>query len=61
MLLDLVASQGWISVGPLLTREECVALRAGYAEDCQFRATVNMQRYRFGQGEYRYFAYPLPG
>lgn len=60
MLLDLVSTQGWLSVGPLLTRKECVELRAGYAEDGRFRATVNRQRYRFGQGEYRYSAYPLP-
>ncbi len=60
MLLDSIDLQGWASVGPLLTREECVELRGSYAEDGQFRATVNLQRYRFGQGEYRYFAYPLP-
>ncbi len=25
-----------------------------------YRGTINMQRYRFGKGEYKYFSYPLP-
>lgn len=28
--------------------------------DTSFRKTVDMQRYRFGKGEYKYFKYPLP-
>jgi hypothetical protein len=25
-----------------------------------YRSVINMQRYRFGKGEYKYFSYPLP-
>jgi hypothetical protein len=31
-----------------------------YPEEGLFRSTINMQRYRFGKGEYKYFKYPLP-
>ena len=44
----------------LLTRDECEALRALYPRDGHFRSTVCMDRHRFGSGEYRYFARPLP-
>lgn len=60
MMLDLITAQGWVSAGALLTADECLELRAGYAVEGLFRATIDMRRYRFGQGEYRYFAYPLP-
>jgi hypothetical protein len=32
-----------------------------YDDDTLFRSRVEMVRYRFGKGEYKYFAYPLPG
>jgi hypothetical protein len=44
----------------LLTADERQALVAGYRRDELFRSTVVMSRHGFGQGEYRYFAYPLP-
>jgi hypothetical protein len=44
----------------LLTAAECAELRALYAEDGRFRSRVDMERYRFGVGEYKYFANPLP-
>ena len=31
-----------------------------YADATLFRSRIDMQRYRFGRGEYQYFAYPLP-
>jgi hypothetical protein len=31
-----------------------------YDDDGRFRSTIDMARHRFGQGQYRYFAYPLP-
>jgi uncharacterized protein len=46
--------------GPLLDAEECEGLAALYDDDALFRSTVDMARHRFGEGEYRYFAYPLP-
>jgi hypothetical protein len=51
---------GWATLGPLLSPADCAILRALYADDAPFRKTVDMQRHRFGEGSYRYFAYPLP-
>ena len=51
---------GWTTTGPLLRPEECRSLRAAYRCDALFRSRIDMARHRFGRGEYRYFAYPLP-
>jgi len=51
---------GWARIGPVLTAEECSGLRELYADDELFRSRIVMERYRFGLGEYKYFAYPLP-
>jgi len=51
---------GFARTGPLLSREECEGLRALYGEAPRFRSRIDMARYRFGRGEYQYFAYPLP-
>ena len=48
------------SESPLLTRSECVSLSRLYEEDRRFRSRVDMGRHRFGEGEYKYFARPLP-
>jgi hypothetical protein len=52
--------QGWATTGPLLTDAECRALAESYDDDGLFRSRVIMARHGFGQGEYRYFSYPLP-
>ncbi|GFG75491.1 2OG-Fe(II) oxygenase [Mycobacterium botniense] len=44
----------------LLTPREAVRLRALYREDTLFRKTVDMERHRYGMGEYRYFRAPYP-
>jgi hypothetical protein len=51
---------GFARTPSLLTAEECAALRALYGEDARFRSRVDMARFRFGVGEYKYFASPLP-
>jgi hypothetical protein len=43
----------------LLTGAECDDLSALF-ETGQFRSTIDMARYRFGDGRYRYFDHPLP-
>jgi hypothetical protein len=53
-------AQGATIVPQLITPEECGALVASYSDDGAFRSTVVMARHGFGQGEYRYFRYPLP-
>lgn len=44
----------------LLTPEQCRSLAELYDRTGRFRATVDMARFRFGSGQYRYFAHPLP-
>lgn len=44
----------------LLTASEAARLRRVYRDDERFRATVDMQRQRYGSGQYRYFAAPAP-
>lgn len=52
--------RGYAKTPPLLTPEECAALIALYPDDSRFRSRVDMAQYRFGLGEYKYFAAPLP-
>jgi len=51
---------GFATTGALLSTEACHALAASYDEDTAFRSHVIMRRHGFGEGEYKYFAYPLP-
>jgi hypothetical protein len=51
---------GCAVVGPVFTPETCTALAALYDSPSGFRSRVVMARHGFGQGEYRYFDYPLP-
>ena len=44
----------------IVTPDECASLIAAYDDDERYRKRVDMARYRFGSGEYRYFADPLP-
>jgi hypothetical protein len=52
--------QGFARIPGVLSPDQCNELRNVYPEEKLFRSTVNMQRYRFGKGEYKYFDYPLP-
>lgn len=44
----------------MLSATQCAALAETYLSDERFRSRVVMARHGFGQGEYKYFAYPLP-
>jgi hypothetical protein len=55
-----LGERGWATTTPLLTAAECAELVALYPEDARFRSRVDMARFRFGEGEYKYFANPLP-
>jgi len=46
--------------GPLLSPTECTTIAGLYDGDDGFRSRVVMAGHGYGQGEYRYFAYPLP-
>src|SRR5882672_9875223 len=45
---------------PVLDADECRELMALYDDDRRFRSRIDMTRSRFGEGEYKYFANPLP-
>jgi uncharacterized protein len=53
-------AQGWAMINRLLTKRECKAIADLYEGGGRFRSQVVMARHGFGQGEYKYFAYPLP-
>jgi uncharacterized protein len=53
-------AQGCALIERLLTRAECDALVASYAQPELFRSRVVMARHGYGRGEYQYFTYPLP-
>jgi hypothetical protein len=53
-------AQGCVLLKGLLSRDECGALAALYADDKHFRSRIVMARHGFGRGEYKYFSYPLP-
>jgi hypothetical protein len=44
----------------LLSPGECRQVAAMYSQAGLFRSTIDMARYRFGEGQYRYFADPVP-
>ena len=45
---------------PVLGPDECRDISVRYDKPELFRSTIDMERYRFGAGEYRYFANPIP-
>src|SRR5881396_2033305 len=51
---------GYAKTPPVLTPDECADLAALYGDEGRFRTRIDMARYRFGVGEYKYFAAPLP-
>ena len=55
-----IERQGWAVINGLLNPLECRAFTDLYAQEAPFRSRIIMARHGFGQGEYRYFAYPLP-
>lgn len=55
-----VEHQGWAVIQGLLDPEECRTFNDLYDQEAPFRTRIIMARHGFGQGEYRYFAYPLP-
>jgi hypothetical protein len=52
--------QGWAVLPRLLDPGECRSAASLWQEEARFRSRVVMARHGFGEGEYRYFAYPLP-
>jgi hypothetical protein len=55
-----LSERGWAKVEGLLDAAECSETIALWDEPARWRSRVEMARHRFGEGEYRYFADPLP-
>jgi len=53
-------ASGYAVLPSLLASEECATLAKHYDDGTRFRSRVIMARHGYGQGEYQYFAYPLP-
>ena len=53
-------AQGFAQLPAVLEQDECEALAACYKDERRFRSRIDMSRFRFGVGEYKYFAAPLP-
>src|SRR5678816_3458249 len=53
-------SKGYAVIRGILSNTECGQIVRLYDDPAHFRTTINMERYRFGKGAYKYFSYPLP-
>jgi hypothetical protein len=60
-LAAALENQGHARAPGVLTAQDCRRLIAMYGDDARFRSRVDMGRHRFGEGDYAYFAAPLPG
>src|SRR6266851_8499688 len=55
-----LSERGYAVTSSILTPAECDSLVALYNDARRFRSHIIMERYRFGVGDYKYFANPLP-
>jgi hypothetical protein len=55
-----LSEKGFAIIPQLVSENQCAELKGLYDHNELYRSTISMERYRFGQGEYKYFAYPLP-
>lgn len=52
--------RGYALILSALEPQQCEELARYYDDERRFRSRIDMARYKFGQGEYKYFRYPLP-
>lgn len=57
---DQLDERGYATINTLLTYGECEQVIELYRQESRFRKRVVMAEKQYGQGEYQYFAYPLP-
>ena len=55
-----ILEQGFSILPQAISENQCEEFCSWYPDHSLFRKTINMSRYRFGEGEYKYFQYPLP-
>lgn len=53
-------ADGHATIGSVLSADQCREMQAAYDTEDLYRSHIHMRRHGFGQGEYKYFAYPLP-
>jgi uncharacterized protein len=59
-LQHLLDVQGFAKLPSLLDPDQCQEMINTKDDTSNFRSTINMKRYRFGEGEYKYYQAPLP-
>jgi hypothetical protein len=52
--------RGFALVSGVLAKKTCDEIAGYYADEQRFRSRIEMSRYAFGRGEYKYFNDPLP-
>ena len=52
--------RGFALLRAVLAKNRCGEIAGYYADDRRFRSRIEMARYSFGRGEYKYLNYPLP-
>ena len=57
---DDLHTRGYALLPKVLSPAECTGLIDAYEAPAVYRKTIQMERYRFGEGAYKYFRYPLP-
>lgn len=59
-VVEEIDNHGVAMTSQLLSSVECKEIADLYDQVNHFRSTIDMARYRFGSGQYRYFDNPLP-
>ncbi|MEO8023430.1 2OG-Fe(II) oxygenase [Polaromonas sp.] len=60
-LTEVLQAHGSAVLPQLLSPAQCAEITGLYRQGALFRSRIVMARHGFGQGEYQYFSYPLPG
>lgn len=59
-LSEDIDRNGFARLENLLAPEDCASLINEFGNEALYRRHIIMQQHGYGQGEYKYFAYPLP-
>ena len=57
---ESLLQRGYAATPQILSPHECASLAGLYNDATRFRSQIIMERFRFGVGDYKYFAHPLP-
>lgn len=55
-----LSSKGFCILPNVISKAECEEIKGLYDQSSLYRNVIDMERYRFGKGQYKYFKYPLP-